>query len=148
MAITDDQVATLRAQLTGQNEEHVRLLNQLDTDEAQSNYVTLVTGAFFEAVDRKFIVNGKVADNAEIINFIAYQREIHPDSADALDPQAAEMVILHALGKGSIESLDGETILGTQILLLAALVGEARFSDDELDAFLAKARAEADKRLK
>ena len=148
MAITDDQVATLRAQLTGQNEEHVRLLNQLDTEEAQRNYVTLVTAAFFEAVDRKFIVNGKVAENAEIVNFIAHQREIHPDSADALDPEAAEMMVLDALGKGSMESLDVETVFGTQILLLAALVGEARYSDDELDAFLAKARTEADKRLK
>ena len=148
MAITDDQVATLRAQLAGQHEEHVERLDRLDTAEAQSNYVTLVTGAFFEAVDRKFIVNGKVAEDAEVIEFIAHQREIHPESADALDPQAAEMVILDALGKGSMESLDGETIFGTQILLLAALVGEARFSDDELDAFLAKARAEADKQLK
>lgn len=148
MSITDDQVATLRAQLAGQDEEHARGLDRLDTEEAKNNYVTLVTGAFFEAVDRKFMRNGKVADRSEVINFIAYQREIHPDSADALDPHAAELVILDALGKGSMESLDGETIFGTQILLLAALVGEAHFSDDELDAFLAKARTEADKRLK
>lgn len=148
MAISDDQVATLRAQLAGQDEEHARRLDQLDTEEAQNNYVTLVTGAFFEAVDRRFMRNGKVAEDAEIINFIAHQREIHPDSADALDPHAAELVIFDALGKGSMESLDGETIFGTQILLLAALVGEARFSDDELDAFLAKARTEADKQLR
>ncbi|MEU8804813.1 hypothetical protein [Spirillospora sp. NPDC048819] len=147
MAITDDQVATLRAQLAGHHEEHVRRLDGLDTEEAKSGYTTLVTAAFFEAVDRKFIVNDKVAEAADVIDFVAYQREIHPDSADQLDPHAAEMVILDALGKGSIDNIDSERLFGTQILLLAALVGDARFSDDDLDAFLAKARTEADKHL-
>lgn len=147
MEITDDQVATLRAQLAGHHEEHVRRLEELDTEEAKNGYATLVTAAFFEAVDRKFIVNDKVAEDADVINFVAHQRETHPNSADQLDPHAAEMVILDALGKGSIDDINSESLFGTQILLLAALVGEARFTDDDLDAFLAEARTEADKHL-
>jgi hypothetical protein len=145
MPITDEQVAVLRAQLAGRSDEHKRLLNRLDTPEAQSGYIALVTGAFFEAVDRRFITKDKVADNSEVIDFIAYQRSAHPVAAEQLDPDVAEQVVLHALGKGSIsEDVDGETLLGTKILLLAALTADADLSEAELEAFLAKARTEAD----
>ncbi|WP_433479109.1 hypothetical protein ACQPZP_20000 [Spirillospora sp. CA-142024] len=145
MPITDEQVATLHAQLAGRIDEHERLLDQLTTEEAQSGYITLVTAAFFEAVDRKFIINDTAADEAEIIEFIAYQRSAHPIAAEQLDPSVAEDVILHALGKGSIgEDVDAETLLGTKILLLAALIGEADLGEAELEKFLVKARSEAD----
>ncbi|MFS2294111.1 MAG: hypothetical protein FWJ90_15685 [Actinomadura sp.] len=148
MPITDNQVATLRAQLTGRMDEHERLLDQLDTEEAQAGYIALVTAAFFEAVDRRFIVDEKVADRAEVIDFIAYQRSAHPIAAEQLDPTIAEQVILHALGKASIgDEVDGETLLGTKILLLAALTADADFTETELETFLAKARAEANEHI-
>lgn len=144
MPITDEQVATLHAQLAGRTEEHERRLDQLETEEAQAGYIALVTAAFFEAVDRRFITNDKVADRAEVIEFIAYQRSAYPIAAEQFDPTVAEQAVLHALGKGSIsEDVDGETLLGVKILVLAALTAEADYSEAELDGFLAKARAEA-----
>ncbi|TDC55314.1 hypothetical protein E1281_13080 [Actinomadura sp. KC345] len=129
-------------------DEHERRLDQLETEEEQAGYIALVTAAFFEAVDRKFIVNDQVAEEAEIIEFIAYQRSAHPIAAEQLDPSVAEQVLLHALGKGSIgEDVDGETLLGTKILLLAALTAEADLTDAELETFLVKARAEADEHI-
>lgn len=148
MKITNEQVATLRAQLAGRTDEYVRRLEELDTEEAQSGYTTLITAAFFEAVDRRFVTNGKVADNSEVIDFIAVKREINPAAAEQLDPSVAEQVLLHALGKGSISrDIDSDTLMGTQVLLLAALIGEADLSEEELETFLTKARAEADEHI-
>ena len=145
MKITDDQVATLRAQLAGRTDEYVRRLDELVTEEAQNGYTTLVTAAFFEAVDRRFINNGETASESEVIDFIATKREINPVAAEQLDPSIAEQVLLHALGKGSIsQDVDGDTLMGTQVLLLAALIGEADLSEAELETFLTKARNEAD----
>jgi len=146
--ITDEQVATLRAQLAGQTDEYVRRLDELKTEESQAGYATLVTAAFFEAVDRRFVTDDGVASTGEIIDFIATKREINPIAAERLDPKIAEQVLLHALGKGSISpDIDRDTLMETQVLLLAALVGEAELSETELDAFLVKARAEANEHL-
>lgn len=145
MKITDDQIATLHAQLTGQTTEYERRLDALTTEEAQKGYTTLVTAAFFEAVDRRFTSGKSGAHESEIIDFIATKREMNAAAAELLDPSVAEQVLLSALGKGSIDrSIDADTLMGTQVLLLAALIGEADLSDTELEDFLAKARAEAD----
>ncbi|SPT57083.1 hypothetical protein [Actinomadura madurae] len=123
------------------------MLERLVTEDAKVAYSTLVTAAFFEAVDRRFKVDGKVVEESEVINFVAYQREIHPDSADLLDPTVAENIILHALEKSPLRDIDGETLYRAQVLLLAALVGEADMDANELDSFLASARNEADAHL-
>ncbi|RFS82493.1 hypothetical protein D0T12_27230 [Actinomadura spongiicola] len=148
MKITDEHVATLRAQLSGDTDEYARRLDELVSTETQATYTTLITAAFFEAVDRRFVINGKTAGDREIIDFVATKREINPIAAERLDPVIAEQVLAHALGKGSIPGdIDSDTLMETQVLLLAALIGEADLSESELEAFLAKARAEADEHL-
>jgi hypothetical protein len=52
MAVTDLQVATLRAQLAGDLEEHKRLLAQFDENADGRPYATLTNAAFVEAADR------------------------------------------------------------------------------------------------
>ncbi len=54
MAVTDLQVAALRAQLAGDLEEHRRLLAQFDEKSDGRPYVILTNAAFIEAVDRTF----------------------------------------------------------------------------------------------
>ncbi|RKS67699.1 hypothetical protein BZB76_6824 [Actinomadura pelletieri DSM 43383] len=148
MKVTDEQVATLRAQLSGDTDEYVQRLDEITSPESQTSYTTLITAAFFEAVDRHFVVNGKAADDRDIIDFVATKREINPIAAEQLDPTVAEQVLAHALGKGSIPTeIDSDTLMQTQVLLLAALIGEADLSDSELETFLSKARAEADEHL-
>jgi hypothetical protein len=62
MAVTDRQVATLRAQLAGDLDEHKRLLAHFDEKSDALAYVTLTNAAFFEAVDRRFN-SGTTADD-------------------------------------------------------------------------------------
>lgn len=50
----------------------------------------------------------------------------------------------HALGDGSIAGLDDETVIGTQILILSALVSDEQFDDAGLDQFMAEVRKLAD----
>jgi hypothetical protein len=147
MKVTDDHVAALRAQLRGDSDEHIRFLNRIEETETTEGYVIFVTAAFFEAVDRRFSQDTKATDETEIIEFIATIRASNPDVADDLDPSISEPILLHALGKGNLQGIEGGRLFATRILLLAALVGRAEFSETELDAFLAKARAEADARL-
>lgn len=55
MPVTDEQIATLRAQLRGNIVEHRRLLKQLDADEANVGYPALIAAAFITAVQQRFI---------------------------------------------------------------------------------------------
>ncbi|TDC38732.1 hypothetical protein E1281_39030 [Actinomadura sp. KC345] len=147
MAVTDEQVAALRAQLQGRSDEHVRWLDHLEETGATDGYVALVTGAFFEAADRRFLEDDQVAEESEIVEFVAVTRAAHPNVADDLDPSVAERVLLHALGKGSVQGIDGGKVLATQLLLMGALISEADLNEAELETFLTKARGEADAHL-
>ncbi|TMQ98965.1 hypothetical protein ETD83_18785 [Actinomadura soli] len=147
MRITDKQVAVLRAQLVGNREEHLRLADQLDPDEANVCYTALVAAAFIEAAEERFIRNGDAVDHSEVIDFVAQVRERADEMPDIIDPQIAESMILDLLGKGSMVDADPDTKFGHQIVLLAALVGEKQFTEDQLDAFLGNARALADELL-
>ncbi|MEU8347382.1 hypothetical protein SAMN05443665_100481 [Actinomadura meyerae] len=147
MPITDEHVAALRAQLTGNRDEHLRLIGQLDPDEANVSYTALVAAAFIQAAERRFINDGKVAENSEVIDFVAQVRETDDESSRLIDPRIAESMILDLLGRGSMVDADPDTRFGHQIVLLAALVGEERYSSVELDEFLEKARSLADELL-
>jgi hypothetical protein len=88
--------------------------------------------------------NGVIAAPAEIVEFVGQVRTRSDRIADELDPRAAERLILHALGEGSIEGLDEETVAGTQMLVLAALIADEHLDDAGLDEFMAEVRAVAE----
>lgn len=144
MPVTDEQVATLRAQLKGNLAEHRRLLSELDPEEAKVGYSALIAAAFIEAAERRFLRDDRPADESEIIEFVAKARETDDEMPDIINPQLAESMILHLLGKGQIIDADENTKLGHQIILLATLVGEEEFTDAELETFLHGARSLAD----
>jgi hypothetical protein len=54
-----------------------------------------------------------------------------------LDPDAAERVINAVLGHGSLRDLDRESVTRAKLVLLAAIVADARLDDAALDEFLA-----------
>lgn len=147
MAITDDQVETLRAQLAGRTEAHLRMLDQLDPVEAGTGYAMLIGAAFFEAAERRFIRNGKYVPDTEVIEFVAAVRSVNEATAKTLDPEIAERIILAALDKGEIDDIDDETILGHEVFLLGAIISDEHLNDEELDAFLTQARTTADRWL-
>jgi hypothetical protein len=141
MSVTADQVATLRAYLAGDFDSHKRLFGQLDRTAAKTGYTALLTAAFFEAVDRRFAQDGTTAD---VIEFVADVRARHLKDADEIDPRAAERLILAIFTDEEVDDLDTETKVSTQIILLYALITDARLDDAGLDGFLAEARKLAD----
>jgi hypothetical protein len=141
MPVTADQVATLRAYLAGDFDSHKRLFGQLDRTAAKTGYTALLTAAFFEAVDRRFAQNGTTTD---VVEFVADVRARHLKDADDIDPRAAERLILAMFTDEDVDDLDTETKVSTQIILLYALITDARLDDAGLDGFLAEARKLAD----
>lgn len=145
MPVTDEQVATLRAQLEGKLDEHKRLLAQLDPAAARKGYAALIAAAFSLAVDRRFAQGGD-ADEATVIDYVADVRSRTEGSAE-IDPRVAERLILAVYTDEQIRDIDVRVRYETQILLLAALVADVQFDDAGLERFLSQARELADKWL-
>ncbi|HZB32801.1 MAG TPA: hypothetical protein VE465_21765 [Streptosporangiaceae bacterium] len=141
MPVTADQVATLRAYLKGDFGEYERLVDQLDSGAARTGYSVLLAAAFFKAVDRRFAENGTDAD---VVEFVGHVRARSERLGDKIDPRIAERLIRAVYTDEDIDDIDGETVIGTQFLLLAALVVDERLDEAGLDRFLAEARALAD----
>jgi hypothetical protein len=142
MPVTDEQVATLRAHLTGEVKEYQRLWGRLDRDAAKTGYMALLAAAFFEAVDRRFAKDGTVAD---VIEFVGGLRARLGEDADEVDPIVAERLIRDALGDGTIADLDEDTIVATKVILLTALISDEQLDEVGMDEFMAKSRALGDR---
>lgn len=147
MPVTDEQVETLRAQLEGRTEDHLRMLDQLDPEEANVGYAMLIGAGFLVAAERRFIRDGKYVPDSEVIDFIANLRQVNEETAKLLDPHIAERILFAALDKGDIDDIDNDTVVGTEIFLLGAMIYDEQLSSDELDAFLREARELADRWL-
>lgn len=147
MAITNEEVETLRALLEGRTDEHRRMLEQLDPEQANTSYAMLIGAGFLVAAERRFIRDGKYVPDSEVIDFVAAVRQVNEDTAKIIDPQVAERIILAALDKGEIDDIDNDTVVGTEIFLLGAIISDEHLNTDELDAFLMETRALADRWL-
>jgi hypothetical protein len=143
MPVTDQQAATLRAQLAGNLEEHKRLLAGLATEDRRG-YSALLTAAFYNAVDLRFTRESSLD---EVIEFVADVRARSERVRDALDPRIAERVLLAAFTSDDLDDLDSSELTKTKMFLLAAIIADQHLDDAGLDAFLAKARAFADELL-
>jgi hypothetical protein len=141
MPVTDAQVAALRALLSDDMDRYKLLSGQLDRAQARSGYTALITGAFCEAVERRF---GENVQAAEVITFVGQVRASSERVARDLDPDIAERVIRVVYGDGSVRDLDDAVVIGAQILLLGGLIADEQLDEAELDAFLAAARKLAD----
>ncbi|MEU4821572.1 hypothetical protein ACLQ2P_10705 [Actinomadura citrea] len=145
MPVTDHQIATLRAQLTGRIDEHRRLLSQMDIATA-NQYLSLATAAFFEAALRRFVRDGSPVDDAEIIEFVTSVR-LRLGDPDDLDAQTAETLIKIAVEKLPVEAQNGisaDAANGTRIILLSGMVGDLDLTPDQLEEFLNAARRMTD----
>jgi hypothetical protein len=144
MPVTDQQAATLRAQLAGNLEEHKRLLAGLATEADRRGYSALLTAAFYNAVDLRFTRDSSLDD---VIEFVADVRARSERVRDALDPRIAERVLLAAFTSDNLDDLDSSELTKTKMFLLAAIIADQHLDDAGLDAFLGKARAFADELL-
>lgn len=145
MAVTDEQVAAVRALLTGDITENRRLLAGLDSGPGRVGYSALVNAAFFEAVDRRF---GKGSTPADVIDYVADVRSRSADLAEKLDPRVGERLIGEVLGSESTDDIDSQASATATVFLAAALVADENFGRAELDQFLATVRKLAEHLLR
>ena len=144
MPVTDDQVATLRALLADDMDRYRQLFAGLERGEAAKGYSALITAGFSEAALRRF---GSDYTQADIITFVGSLRARSERVSEALDPDAAELLLNAALGDASTRSLSREVKVNTQITLLVGLIADEHLDVAGLDAFLAGARKLADQIL-
>jgi hypothetical protein len=143
MPVTDEQEATLHAQLAGNFDEYVRLLDSLDQAAARTGYSALVSAAFSLAAEERF---PEETPAAEIIDYVADIRSRSERTA-AIDPVTAERVLLAISADEEIDDIDRRTSFQTQRVLLAALIADAHLGARELDEFMLRARRRADRWL-
>lgn len=138
MAVTADQVATLRAHLSGDRDEFHRLNATMDHGpEATAAFAALVLAAFVKAVDRRFPAETS-RDDVE-----RYVREVRSRSArleEKLDQDAAVRLILSVNTDERVDDLDAETRFGMELVLLTAMIGDERLDAYGLEDFLFEAR--------
>jgi hypothetical protein len=141
MAVTAEQVATLRAFLVRDFEQYEQMYEALDPEAAKSGYTALIAAAFVEAVERRFDENSA---DAELVEFVAEARARFDELGTEVDPRAAERMIRAVYTDEEIDDLDTDTVVGNQIILLTALVTDAQLDAAGIDALLADARKLAD----
>jgi hypothetical protein len=143
MAISDEVLAVLRAQLAGQPDEHARGWDELGPA-ARLDYRALVLAAFCRAADRRF---APAAPAAEVAAYVSDVRARSARGAAMLDPRTAERLIRAVYTDEDTADIDAAASYRTEILMLGALTADARLDDAQLDEFLAAARRTADQWL-
>lgn len=138
--VTNEQVATLRAQLTGDNQRYEQGFRKLETSADRAGYAALVGAAFIIATEQRFQPPVTVAD---LIRYVADVRARTASTAENVDPRLAEH-LLHAALADEPFTGSPEAIGANQIVLLAALIADAQPAPDRLDALLTEARTVAD----
>jgi hypothetical protein len=145
--VTDDQLHALHAYLSGDFAAYDRLRDRLSGMADQSAWGALIGAGFFEAVDRRFVHDGTISDNATVVAYVADVRARSDKLADEIDPTVAERLIQDSFGRGSVDNIDGKIGLGTRFLLLAALIVDERLDQKGIEAFLRETRKVADQWL-
>lgn len=143
MAITDDQVAALRAYLSADTDAQAgdaeRQFLMLSRTGGLEEVGALVYGAFAAAVRRRF---SPAWTSADIVRFVADFRSSSAEAADLLSPSAAENQLRGVLGEKQTTRPAEEERARAQFLLLAALA--AALDAEELNEVLAEGRTLAD----
>jgi alkylhydroperoxidase family enzyme len=141
MAVTDEQMAALRAYLAGDFETHTRLRSQLDREAAATSYSALISAAFCVAVLRRFSQDHGVA---VVIDFVSTVRSQSEWLSDNIDPRVAERLIQSVFTYEKVSDINQEIRFGTQIVLLAALIADEHLDGPGLDEFMTESRKLAD----
>jgi hypothetical protein len=140
----DEEVAALRAHLQGNQALQQELYKRITTSAAKTRYSTLLATAFFEAVSRRF---GRRDSAAEVIEYVADVRARAPELGQQVDPDAAERLIRRVLTDVDVSDISDRMRGQILIIFLVALISDAEYDDEQLEAFLAEARKAADDAL-
>jgi len=140
MPVNADQLAAFRTLLTGENEENQRLQQKLDQSDGWEGYGALISAGFVMAAERWF---DKPSDT-DIVEYVASVRSRSDELGEKIDPVIAERLIKAMHSDETIDDIDPTPLIGTQLVLLVALIHDAQLDDAELEAFLAEAKGLAD----
>lgn len=139
--VTDEQVELLRTQLRGEFDEYERLFAEFDQSRT-GGYLELIAAAFVIAAERSFFPGGTRPD---IILWVANVRSQTREAAEGIDPKIGERLIVAALAGESVDDIDADTAVVTELLLLVAMTAGGRFSESDIDKLLADARTTVDR---
>ena len=139
MPVTDDMVATLRALLSGDNEDFQQRNAALDrSEEGNRVYTALILASFIDAVERNFTAQ---STRDSIIDYVADVRSRSPEAADSIDPAAGERLIQMVFDEDvDLSGIDGNTRVRVELAILFALISDEGLDDEALDRYLAGAR--------
>jgi hypothetical protein len=145
MAVTDEQVAALRAYLAARSDaetdEAQQLIQRLGRPGVGNSIAALVYATFVIAARRRF---SPTWTHAEVIRYVAGIRELLSERPDALDARAAEHQLYEALGERQARYPDEEAQARAQVVLLDALIQSAELDDAGVADLLAEGRRLAD----
>jgi hypothetical protein len=145
VAVTDQQVAALRAFLSAQSEKDAQdagqMFRQLADSDTAEGIGELIYAAFVVAARRKFAPRWTLAD---VVRYVAHLRARNAEDPDELDPAAGENQLRITLGE-QIAPHPSKDDRGTaQCILLLELTHDLRLIPSELDELLGQARTLAE----
>ena len=140
MLVTDDGIPALRALLDADDRLYHEIRGRKRPRSGVSS-MAFLTAAFVKAVRRRF---GKDSTEADVIDYVADVRGRSEEIGDAIDPRAAEKLILAALNDEGGGDIDVRTRGRIYITFIGALVSDERLDDEGIEVFLAAARECAD----
>lgn len=141
MAVSDQQVAILRAYLAQDADEAARLNAQLAQPGDWDGYGEFVWAAFVLAVRRRF---APVWTVPQVVRYVAAVRARRDRDEDDFDPRIAEILMRRALDDNVPADLDEVSRGRAQVFLLGELIADEQLGNAELDKFLAQVRTLAD----
>ena len=145
MAVSDLEVAMLRAHIAGDDEEAQRAFGQQVTAPGDmSGLAWLVHAAFIIAARREF---APTWNRAKVIRYVGQVRALLSERPGLLDPRVAEDELASALGGQAPASHQIGAVATARLFLLDALAASLDLDDEGIDALLAEARKAADQML-
>lgn len=145
MPVTDHELATLRAQLIGQDEiARQEFSSQLAESGDLSGLGMLVYAAFVIAARRKF---APAWTRADVIGYVARVRALLSERPGLLDPVTAEDELRSALGDNVTAEHSTGARAAAWLILLLTFAASLDLDENAVQALLDEARGQADQML-
>jgi hypothetical protein len=145
MGVTGREMAMVRANLRGEDEEAQRLFQeQLAATGDASGMAVLTHAALLIAARREFAPR---YTRAELIRYVAQVRALLSEKPWLLDPMTGEDELRAALGEQVTATHEAGAVALARLSLLHALIASLNLDDQGVGALLDQARELADRML-
>lgn len=145
MTVSALEMAMLRAQIAGQDEEARSAFGQqAATSDDMSGLAVLVYAAFVIATRRKFAAGWS---KGRVIRYVGRVRALLSERPGLLNPRVAEDELFGALGGQHPVGHEAGAVAVARLFLLDALIASLDLEDEAIDELLGEARDSADRML-